>query len=130
MTAHSTATGDATMSRGYCCCLCGQGLRLTKEQTSKLIKCPHCRDWGKPIPKRLFTSGAQENHDGKVIGQGTQRRGRLHGKVAIIPGVGGKRGIGPATMARFVEEGARVFVCDLDAEAGEEFVRSVDGSGR
>ena len=42
------------MARGYCCCLCGQGLRLTKEQMSKPVLCPTCGYWGTPIPKRLF----------------------------------------------------------------------------
>ena len=42
------------MIRGYCCCLCGQGLRLTKGQMSKPVLCPTCGYWGTPIPKRLF----------------------------------------------------------------------------
>ena len=40
----------------------------------------------------------------------------LSGKVAIV--TGGANGIGRATVARFVEEGARVMVADIDTEAG------------
>lgn len=42
---------------------------------------------------------------------------RLQGKVAIITGGGG--GIGAATVARFLAEGARVVVADLNAEAAQ-----------
>ena len=38
---------------------------------------------------------------------------RLEGKVAVITGAG--RGIGRATVARFLDEGARVVAADLDA---------------
>lgn len=42
--------------------------------------------------------------------------GELDGKVAIV--TGGAGGIGRATVERFVDEGARVVVADVDAEGG------------
>ena len=44
----------------------------------------------------------------------------LAGKVAIV--TGGGSGIGRATVQRFVEEGARVVVADIDDEAGRAAV--------
>jgi NAD(P)-dependent dehydrogenase (short-subunit alcohol dehydrogenase family) len=44
--------------------------------------------------------------------------GRLDGKVAVI--TGGCSGIGLATVRRFLEEGARVVVGDLDDDRGKE----------
>src|SRR5262245_33749691 len=46
--------------------------------------------------------------------------GRLKDKVAVI--TGGGNGIGRATVLRFVAEGARVLVADLNVETGEETV--------
>jgi meso-butanediol dehydrogenase/(S,S)-butanediol dehydrogenase/diacetyl reductase len=48
--------------------------------------------------------------------------GRLDGKVAIV--TGGASGIGAATVRRFVGEGARVVVADINDDAGEALARS------
>ena len=44
--------------------------------------------------------------------------GRLSGKVGIV--TGGASGIGLATVHRFVAEGARVMIGDIDGERAEE----------
>lgn len=50
--------------------------------------------------------------------------GRLEGKVAIV--TGGASGIGAATCRRFVEEGARLVMTDIDP-AGEDIVKELGG---
>ncbi len=49
--------------------------------------------------------------------------GRLDGKVAIV--TGGASGIGAATCRRFVQDGARVVVADVNDEAGTAFAREL-----
>jgi 3alpha(or 20beta)-hydroxysteroid dehydrogenase len=49
--------------------------------------------------------------------------GRLDGKVAIV--TGGASGIGAATCRRFVAEGARVVVADVNDDAGAALAREL-----
>jgi len=51
--------------------------------------------------------------------------GRLQGKVAVV--TGGCSGIGLATVNRFVEEGAKVVVGDIDDERGHALVGQLGG---
>jgi 3-oxoacyl-[acyl-carrier protein] reductase len=48
---------------------------------------------------------------------------RLKDKTALI--TGGAAGIGYATTRRFIEEGARVVICDVNQKAGEAAVRDL-----
>ncbi|MBO9522852.1 MAG: 3-oxoacyl-ACP reductase [Nocardioidaceae bacterium] len=52
--------------------------------------------------------------------------GRLEGKTAVV--TGGCSGIGLATVRRFVEEGAKVVVGDLDDARGKEIAEELDVS--
>ena len=52
---------------------------------------------------------------------------RLANKVAVITGAGS--GIGRATAIRFAEEGAALYLADIDAEGGEETVAQVQAVG-
>jgi NAD(P)-dependent dehydrogenase (short-subunit alcohol dehydrogenase family) len=51
--------------------------------------------------------------------------GRIEGKVAVV--TGGCSGIGLATVRRFVEEGAKVVIGDLNAARGGEVVEELGG---
>ena len=50
---------------------------------------------------------------------------QLKDQVAIITGAASPRGIGFATAMRFAEEGARVVILDLDAQAAEQAAEQV-----
>lgn len=50
----------------------------------------------------------------------------LAGKVAVV--TGGASGIGRACVERFLEEGARVVIADIDAEAGDQLAESLGPS--
>jgi NAD(P)-dependent dehydrogenase (short-subunit alcohol dehydrogenase family) len=65
--------------------------------------------------------GTKGSHEGlKIIG-------RLEGKVALV--TGGSSGIGRASALAFAREGAKVIVADVDAEGGEETVRTIKENG-
>ena len=53
--------------------------------------------------------------------------GRLAGKVAVV--TGGCSGIGLATVRRFIEEGARVVIGDIDDARGPVVVEELGGAG-
>jgi NAD(P)-dependent dehydrogenase (short-subunit alcohol dehydrogenase family) len=54
--------------------------------------------------------------------------GRLDGKVAVV--TGGASGIGEGTVRRFVAEGARVVIADLQAEPGEALAAELGSPAR
>ncbi len=50
---------------------------------------------------------------------------RLEDKVCVI--TGGAAGIGKATAIRFAEQNAKVVICDVVQQAGEEVAQAIDG---
>lgn len=55
--------------------------------------------------------------------------GRLEGRIALVTGAGNARGLGAATARRFAEEGAFVYVTDLDLAGAEGVAASIRESG-
>jgi NAD(P)-dependent dehydrogenase (short-subunit alcohol dehydrogenase family) len=55
------------------------------------------------------------------------RMGRIEGKVALISGTGG--GQGRAAALRFAREGAKVFGCDMNAQAQQETLELMRAEG-
>lgn len=55
--------------------------------------------------------------------------GRLEGKIALVTGAGSDRGLGGATAVRFAEEGAFVYLTDVDAKGAEAVAETIRKAG-
>lgn len=55
--------------------------------------------------------------------------GRLEGKITLVTGAGNYRGLGAATAQRFAEEGAFVYLTDLEAAGAEAVAQGIRDAG-
>lgn len=55
--------------------------------------------------------------------------GRLEGKITLVTGAGNTRGLGAATARRYAEEGAFVYVTDLDAAGAQGVADAIREAG-
>lgn len=55
--------------------------------------------------------------------------GRLEGKIALVTGAGNDRGLGAATAQRFAEEGAFVYLTDIDGDGAEGVAQAIRNAG-
>lgn len=55
--------------------------------------------------------------------------GRLEGKITLVTGAGNPRGLGAATAQRFAEEGAFVYLTDLDENGAQDVAQAIRTAG-
>lgn len=55
--------------------------------------------------------------------------GRLEGKITLVTGAGNDRGLGAATALRFAQEGAFVYLTDLDSAGAEAVAQGIRDAG-